>query len=271
MKLAISNIAWQTDRMDEHLALLRDVECDGVELSPSMVWADPTRVSPADVRRFKKHVDGYGLTIPSMHSLTYPRPDLTFFDSAQSRSELIAYVANLGEIANLVEAPVMVFGSSAAREIGLRNPDECHRILVESFGAMATRLEPLGVRLLIEPLDRQFTDCITNLDEGHQLVQAVNHPLFGLHVDLKCSFAEHEDQERVWTKYVTEIKHCHVADPDLRPPSAACDGHREAASAMRRAGYDGYIAIEMRRDSGDTLNVVRDALAFVRQTYLEAE
>ncbi len=270
MKLAVSNIAWETAAMDEHLALLAELGVAGLELSPSMVWPEPVDTPDDEWRRLGERVARFGLRIVSAHSLTYPRPDLHVFASEAQRQELIRYLARLARQVSLVGCPHLVFGSARSRQIGSRERAACLRLLAQTCRELAARAGEVGVALLIEPLSHDETDCINTLAEAAALQQEVAHPGFGLHVDLKSSFAEGEDLARLWQDYGPEIRHCHVADPGLRPPSSACPQHRLAAAAMQRAGYARYLSIEMGRRFGDTRQNLRDAVAFVRQTYLQA-
>jgi sugar phosphate isomerase/epimerase len=255
--------------MDDHLALLAEMGCHGLELSPSMIWEEPTSATSSVVARFKRKVSGYGLAIPSIHSLTYSRPDLKFFDSGETRTALVEYIARLAQLANSLECPLMVFGSAKSRQIGSRDRAECFEIMSQVFYQMAVRLEPSGVALLIEPLSKAETDSINNATEAVTLIQTVNHPNFLLHIDLKSSFAEKEDYDQVWSEYIRYIRHCHVANPGLRPPGDDCPDHFAAAKAIKRSQYNGYISIEMGRNFGDTLSTLRESLSFVKRTYLE--
>lgn len=268
MKLAVSNIAWETTRMDEHLAILADEGCDGLELSASSVWPEPISVCAGDLDAFKKKVFGLGLRIPSMHSLTYTRPDLTFFESDDFRRDLVGYVVSLARVASVMECPLMVFGSAKSRAIGERDRAMCYRIMADVFRRIAERAAPLGVTVIIEALGRNETDSINNMSEAMGLVRMVGHPNFSLHLDLKSSFAEGEDIDAVWRDYGREIRHCHVADPGLLPPSSACPHHVPAARAMRNAGYGGTISIEMKKCPPDTVTQLKSAIDFVRKTYL---
>ncbi len=268
MKISVSNIAWETSRMDEHLSLLQDLGCDGMELSPNMIWDEPVEVDRQVLLSFKHKVDSYGLDMPSMHSLTYTRPDLTFLDSEKSRNDLVNYVVSLGEIANLMEIPVMVFGSAKSRRIGNRIRASAEDIIVDSMREIAERLAPLGVTLLIEALSKKESDFINNLGEAYDLIKKVDVPHFSLHVDLRSSFEEHEIQREIWQKYGKIVKHCHVANPGFKPPSEECLDHKCAATAMKQSGYNGFISIEMGRNYGETPKVVSDAVTFVRNNYL---
>jgi len=131
---------------------------------------------------------------------------------------------------------------------------------------MAEKIALSGVILLIEPLSRNETDSINNTREAVELIERVNHRNFALHIDLKSTFAEKEDQDEIWSKYADYIKHCHVADPGLKPPSADCAGHYDAARAIKMSGYDRYISLEIGRVGGPA--ALKEALDFVKKVYL---
>lgn len=267
MKLSFSNIAWETKDMADHLRILAEENCH-LELSPSMIWPEPIHVSVPEILAYKQFIYSFGIQISSMHSLTYPRPDLHFFKSSESRKALISYVHQLGHLANLLEIPVMVFGSGKSRSIGNRDRHECFSILVDSFSQMAEYLKPLGVVLLIEPLSKLETDSINNADEAITLIKAVHHPHFALHIDLKSSFAEKEDYRHVWQDYLSYIFHCHVANPDLAPPDETCQEHFKVAPIIKNSGYNRYISIEIKRDLQDSRRVVKESIQFVKSVYL---
>lgn len=250
--------------MDEFLPVLAKLGCD-LEFSPSMVWQDPIAVPVGEIEAFGRHVRGYGLRLCSMHSLIYPRPELTFFDGEARRRELVDYVLALGRLCRTLGIPHMVFGSARSRRIGERDREACGRILSQSFQEMAEGLLPLGIMLLIEPLSRAEADSVVGVREGAALVESVGHPNFRLHVDLRSTFVEKEDQTEIWESFGRYVRHCHVADPGFKPPSVECSGHAVAAEAMRRAGYDGYVSIEMERCSAPA--VLERAVRFVQATY----
>jgi len=254
--------------MDEHLAILANSVCEGLELSPSMIWSEPVDVPSYIIRKFKSRVNSFGLEIPSMHSLTYNRPDLHFFRSSESRKHLIDYLCRLGQIASELECSNLVFGSARSRSIGDLDSVQCTSLLVDSLGQIANRLAPLGVSILIEPLSEGETDCINTAEDAVELIQKVNHPNFALHIDLRSVFAGREDLENIWATYDTYVRHCHVADPDMRPPSLDCPEHLRAAKAIQSSSYDSYISIEIKRCFGETTKVVEKSINFVKHTYL---
>lgn len=269
MKLSVSNIAWETPRMEEFLDLLRRQGCDGLELSPSMVWEEPVDVPIQEIEAFGRKVRSFGLEFSSIHSLTYTRPDLTFFDSKDSRKRLISYIIEMGHIANMLMVPVMVFGSAKSRQIEGRPRAQCYKIMADSLHSMAKALEGLGVMLLIEPLGKKDSDCVNNAEDAMNLIRTVGHKNFAMHIDLRTSFAEKENHLKVWRNYVSYIKHCHVSNPGMKVPGPDCAEHRKASKAIRASGYDLYISIEAPRVN--SLPILEDAIRFVKSTYFEGD
>lgn len=266
MKICVSNIAWETYEMAEHLHLLKELGVDGLELSPSMVFPFPTKEPIEKWRSFKLFVNGFGLELASLHSVTYPRPDLNFYDS-EKRAELIDYVVSVGNIASELEIPHMVFGSGRSRNVGERDRSKCYEVLVSSFREISERLLEKGVSLLIEPLSSKDSDIIHTIEDGAHLVRDVNSSGFGLHVDLRSTFMNEESQEGIWTQYGDRIMHCHVADPGMLPPSESCTDHFRAAKAMKKAQYNKYLSVEMRRELGKTKENIQKSVKFLKEVY----
>ncbi len=267
MKLAVSNIAWEPSRTELFLDLLVEEGCQGLEFSSSMVWREPTVAPKEEMGRFRKLVLGRGLTFCSMHSLTYTRPDLNFFSSENHRLQLIEYIVSLGQVANFFEIPVMVFGSGRTRAIGDRNREEAMKILIQSFWEMASKLIPLGITLLIEPLTKTETNTFNSVPEAVSLIKSVNHEGFGLHVDLRSTFEDNANQGEIWAEYGKLVRHCHISDPGFKVPGPDCNKHTEAAQAIRKSGYDKFLSLEIPRISEP--ETLRKALRFVKKTYIE--
>ena len=76
MKLSVSNIAWDNNELEEHLALLKELGCDGVEVAPSCIWEEPVNAAKDEIESLRRLISKYGLVIPAFHALLFTRPDL---------------------------------------------------------------------------------------------------------------------------------------------------------------------------------------------------
>lgn len=267
MRISVSNIAWDNKELEKHLSLLKDLHCDGVEIAPSCIWKEPIDTTPEEVEYFKKIVTKHGLIIPAFHALLFTRPDLYLFGDKFVRSETILYLKNLIRLAGDLSVKVLVYGSPKSRMIGKNPYDECHSIAVDTFCKLAKEASIHNTCFCIEPLGPSECDFINTADEGYNLVKDVNNPHFGLLLDAKGMVDAKEDFEIVFSKYGGILKHFHVGDPGLAPPGFTGLDHSKIGQSLTKSQYKGFISIEMKRGFGDTKEVIKKAVAYVKEKY----
>jgi D-psicose/D-tagatose/L-ribulose 3-epimerase len=270
MKLSVSNIAWEQNALEEHLQLLRDLECDGVEIAPSCIWKEPVEAGREEINDLKARVAGHGLSIPAFHALLFTRPDLYLFGDRGIREQTVAYLKQLIRLAGLLSVPVLVYGSPASRRVGNRQYEQCYGIAVEVFRELGTEAALHDTFFCIEPLGPAENDFIRTADEAVKLIDDVAEPHFGLHLDARAMADASEDTQTVFRKYARIMKHFHVGDPGLAPPGFTGFDHALTGSALQSSGYDRFVSIEMKRGFGNSIKVIADAVSYVRQCYFKA-
>ncbi|HBH97606.1 MAG TPA: hypothetical protein DDX89_07480, partial [Candidatus Omnitrophica bacterium] len=247
MKLSVSNIAWDPAELADHLALLRDLGCDGVELAPSCIWPEPVEAEAEERARIKTLIQRTGLDVTGFHSLLYTRPDLQLFKDHASLREMVAYLNRLVHLCADLDGRLLIFGSPRNRVRHGRSVEECLAWAAEAFTEVAEKAGRCGVSLCIEPLGPSETDFIQSSLEGAALVERVGHPNFRLHLDTKALVGSGEDVEAVLAHYGGTLRHFHVSDPGLAPPGSAGIDHARIGRALCRSGYQGFVSLEMRR------------------------
>jgi len=267
MRLSVSNIAWQENELEEHLSLLKELGCDGVEIAPSCIWKEPVGVSSKEVESFKKIVLKYGLTIPALHALLFKRPDLYLFGSIEKRQETILYLKGLISLAGELSAKVLIYGSSASRKIGDRDYAKCYEIAVEIFRELAAHAQENNTIFCIEPLSLKESDFINTAEQGYRLVRDVGHSNFGLHLDLKAMIESKEDIDVILPKYASIMRHFHISEPGLVPVGNAGFDHSGVGKIFSKISYNGFVSIEMRRGFGDSREIIKKAVEYVRKVY----
>ncbi len=267
MKISVSNIAWENKELDEHLALLKDLNCDGVEVAPSCIWEEPINATISEINNFGKNVAKYGLEIPAFHALLFTKPELYLFGNKAARDDTILYLKRLLELAGNLSVKVFVYGSPRSRQVDNKSYKECYKIAIDVFSELAQKASSYNICFCIEPLGPRESDFINNADEGYQLVQDVNSPYFGLHLDAKAMLEAKEDFSAVFNKYGSILRHFHVGDPGLAPPGYTGWDHSEIGNSLSKSLYKGFVSIEMKRSFGDTREVIRKAVAYVKEKY----
>jgi sugar phosphate isomerase/epimerase len=224
--------------------------------------------SSAQRKEIAHLIQNHGLEITGFHALLYTRPDLQFFESRASLARTVDYLKRLIKLCAEMGGKVLVFGSPKNRVRAGRDYAECMAWAVEGFAETAKEAGQCGIMFCIEPLAPSETEFIQSSDEGMQLVSLVDHPSFGLHLDAKAMIGSRENIKEVLGKYGRHVRHFHAGDPGLAPPGSTGVDHAEFGRALREAGYEGYVSIEMRRGFGPTREVVARSVSYVKQCYL---
>lgn len=268
-RLSISNIAWNPEELDSFLDLIAELGCDGVELAPSLLWAEPAIVSNSEIKIFRRKLENKNLVPAAFHALLFTRPELKLFDTFELREQTINYLLSLIRVAGELGVSCLIFGSPASRKLGKKTARECYLMAVEAFRQLGREARKLGTCFCIEPLGPSENEFITSSQEAWQLVQDVEEPGFGLHLDTKAMHEVKENYAAIFAQIGDSLKHLHVSEPGLAPIGSVPSpiDHQSIAHELKKTEYRGFISIEMRRQTGDNREQVKKAIEFVRKNY----
>ncbi len=270
MNIAVSSIAWHPEEEAAVAKKLQSLGIKHVELAPTKIWKDPTEVSAEDARKVVNWWKSYGIDIIAFQSMLFSRPDLKLFEDKYIRAECLKYLSDFIVLAGVMGADRMVFGSPKNRQRGGMDYAEAFDIAKEFFGELAVVAHDNNVIFCIEPNASQYNcDFVTTAKEGAELVQAVNHPSFGLHLDTACMALTGDDMRQSIHEYGDLLKHFHISSPMLEQVEERDDiDHAGASKALQDIGYNDIVSIEMRPDeiSGNVERVAQ-AIHFTKQIY----
>lgn len=261
-------------RLDDALITLHELGYRGVALTPDVHHLDPIAT---DLEFQVKHCrdvlgicrlncvieTGARFVLDSRRkhqpTLLSPTPDerttrFYFLENSVRLAEAIGY------------PPVVSFWSGTAVDDAPQSV--LMERLVDGCKRLADTAAERGVRLAFEPEPGMFIDT---MDKFAELSQKVNHPAFGLTVDvghLVCN------GELPVSRFLTEWKHVlwnvHIEDMRRGVHDHVLFGEGEVDFAdvfagLRAAGYDGGVYVELSRHSHDAVNTARKAKAFLGQ------
>jgi sugar phosphate isomerase/epimerase len=140
------------------------------------------------------------------------------------------------------------------------------KIMIECCRALCKYAEPKGVRLAFEPEPGMYIDTMARFARLHK---NVGHPLFGLTLDvghLHClgepiASTISEWREWLWNVHIEDMRrgvHDHLMFGEGEMDFA------EVFAALRAAGYQGGVHVELSRHSHDAVETARRALGFLR-------
>jgi len=267
VKLSISNIGWENSELDEHLKLIRECGCHGVELAASCIWSEPIDTSKKERKELKDKINNAGLEVAGLHALLFTRPDLEILGTDERRDKAADYLGELFELCHDLGGKVLVYGSPRSRRLQGQEYDEAMSITADFFRRVAPKARLSNVYLCIEPLSEKETDFIQLSREGADLVKRVNHPNFQLHLDAAAMAYGRESFHQVFSENKSIIKHFHVSEPGLVPAGTTDFDHGIIGKELKAMKYDGYVSIEMRRGFGSSKKIVKQSIEYVKDKY----
>lgn len=265
-RLAVSNIAWQPEEEWEVAALLQSLGVSSVEIAPTKVFADPTKVSERDAAAYVERWADHGVSVVAFQSMLFGRPDLALFESASQRRAAIDRLSAFIDLAGVMGVGVLVFGSPGNRRVPEGQTEaDVWATAVATFAELGAHARAVGTRFCIEPNPVQYAcNFVTTVDAGAGLVRDVDDDGFALHLDaagMALAGDSAEDIDRV----ADILCHFHVSAPQLGPIEDRTVDHLANFRALHASGYSGTISIEMRPGgTGEGVARVRDAVLLTR-------
>jgi sugar phosphate isomerase/epimerase len=184
---------------------------------------------------------------------------------ARDRTTRQEFIRSAIDIAKELEADAVSFWSGTPLDI----PDESVLLkrLVDGCRHLCDYAEKQKVRLAFEPEPGMFIDTMARFAE---LKERVNHPLFGLTIDighLHCQgevpIADHLRQwkDRLWNVHIEDMRrgvHEHLmfgeGEIDFVP----------VLKTLEEIGYSGGVHVELSRHSHDAVETARKAMEFLK-------
>lgn len=268
-RLAVSSIGWLPEESDEVMRLLHVDGVTGLEIAPTTVWPDPASVGANEIGRARARWADLGLRVVALQALLYGRPELVVFADATARRRTVDHLVRMCRLAGGLGASVLVFGSPRNRRTSGRPPAEVERIARRFFRAVGRAAADHGAVLCIEPNPADYgTDFVTSLDEARRLVDDVDHPGFGLHLDAGALALDGPGKAPDLAAVAHRARHFHISEPGLVEFGSSGLEHGWIASTMSAGGYDGWRSLEMAAaPAGGNPARIRRALAAARLVY----
>src|SRR5215813_6381028 len=264
MRLAVSNIAWNDADEPTVFTLLRQHGVTGIEVAPTRLWPDWSGATPAAARAARTRFADAGFEVPSFQAILFGKPELGLF------ADPLAFVDHISRVADLAAelgAHRLVYGAPKSRDRGSLSEAAAVTRAVDVFRLAAAACAARDTMLCIEPNPPAYgCNFVTNSSEGLALVRAVDAPGFGLHLDAAGMVMAGEDPLAALVAARSHLHHVHASEPHLAPLAPASIDHARIGRTLRRIGYDGWVAVEMRR-ADDAVPALARAVDHARACY----
>ncbi|MCS7315565.1 MAG: sugar phosphate isomerase/epimerase family protein [Bryobacterales bacterium] len=154
-------------------------------------------------------------------------------------ADAIRAVADAG--ANLLVGPLY---SPVGYLPGRRRTRDEWRWAVEAYRELTTVLDPNGVTLAIEPLNRFETYFLNTAADAVALAIEVDHPRVGVLLDTFHMNIEEKNLGAAYRLAGRHLKHVHACENDRGTPGTGHIEWNAVFAALREIGYDGWLTIE---------------------------
>jgi sugar phosphate isomerase/epimerase len=154
---------------------------------------------------------------------------------------LRAYVTRLFDTMQRAGIDVIGYGSGASRWVPVGFDAERALDKVCEFLQMCDEVgRPRGVRVALEPYNRDDANLLNTVAEALKLVQKVNLPNCQLMADFFHMRLNDESLTELETA-APYLIHAHIAEPGRGRPQTTAEEHTRFLQTLRRAGYDGRV------------------------------
>lgn len=143
-----------------------------------------------------------------------------------------------------IGADTVVFGSGGARSFPEGFPRQrAEEQVLQFLNLAADYAEPLGITIVIEPLNRKESNIINSVPEAVDFAEKVNRKPIQVLADFYHMDEEDEPLENI-VSCKEYVKHIHVADTGRLAPGTGNYPYSEFVDCLKKADYDGRISIE---------------------------
>jgi sugar phosphate isomerase/epimerase len=269
MKFGICNEIFKGWPLDKVFKYCRQLGYDGVELAPFTIADDVRSVSRAERLSIRERATEAGIEIIGLHWLLV-KPEGLYINHTDSgiRKKTSDYLVALVEFCAEVGGRIMVAGSPKQRAL---LPDvsysQARAWTIETLRPVVQRAETQDVVVCFEPLGPAETDFINTAEEAILLTQEIRSSAFKIILDVKAMSSEKKPIPQIISESVSHFAHFHANDPNLKGPGSGNVDFKLIAPALKQAGYDDYVSVEVFRFEEGPERIATESLRYLRECF----
>lgn len=246
MRLAISNIAWDTSEDEDIAKLLKQYGVDAIDVAPGKYFPDPKNTSAADIARVRHWWQNHGIEIGGMQALLFGTTGLNLFGSNDTQTAMLEHLEAVCRIGAGLGATKLVFGSPKNRDCSALSSEVARDIAIRFFRRLGDIASRHGVVVCLEPNPPCYgANFMINSADTASIVVAVAQPAIRMQLDTGALNINGEEPATVVQNNVTLIGHIHASEPNLVPLGEGGTDHAKVAACLRERLPEHIVSIEM--------------------------
>ncbi|MBI2286027.1 MAG: sugar phosphate isomerase/epimerase [Nitrosomonadales bacterium] len=246
MRLAISNIAWDTFEDQQIAELLKRFGVDAIDVAPGKYFPDPAKATDEEIARVKCWWAERGIEITGMQALLFGTTGLNVFGSPEVQKMMLHHLAAVCRIGAGLGATRLVFGSPKNRDRSDLSDEQVAEIAIPFFRHLGDIAQSYDVVICLEPNPPCYgANFMTTSDETAEVVRQVAHPAIRMQLDTGALTINGEDPAAVLQYSESLIGHVHASEPDLVPLGDGGTDHAKVATCLKQLLPQHVVSIEM--------------------------
>lgn len=269
MRLAISNIAWETTEDTSVAKLLGKFGVDAIDLAPGKYFPDPANTKEESVKNVRQWWAEQGIAITGMQGLLFGTAGLNLFGDRKTQEIMLEHLRAVSRICSGLGAVPLVFGSARNRDRSGLSEDQALEYAVSFFRRLGDVAAEHDVMVCLEPIPSRYgANFMTTSEEAAHVVTTVDHAAIRMQFDAGCLAVNGESPEAVLEKSSALIGHIHASEPDLAPLGDGGTDHQLVHRALQRYLPEHVVTIEMIATNKEPhLLSIERALTFASDCY----
>ena len=271
MKFGICNEIYQGWALDDIFAHARKTGYDVVEIAPFTIAKSVSDITAAQRTSIRDAAARVGIGISGLHWVLAQTEGkhLTHSD-ADVRRETARYFVELVDCCADIGGTRIIVGSPKQRSLmeGIAH-EQAWEWATEIFRDAVKRAEDRSVVLCIEPLAPAETNFINTAGEAVRFAEQFHSPAMSVILDVKAMSSETKPIPRIIHESAGQFAYFHANDANLKGPGFGDVDFHPIAAALRTAGYDGTVSVEVFKFEEGPQIIATKSREYLRQVFGE--
>ncbi len=224
---------------EENAARLENLGYDGIELAVR----DPAML---DVKGIQDALAQHHMLVPAIGTgQAWGEEHLSFTDPDPAVRERAIYrVKSHVPLAHEFDALIILGLIRGLVQPGVSR-EQSHAWLVEALRSVAGAADAIGVRLVIEPINRYETNLLNNVGDTLAVIDEVGADNVGVLYDTFHSNIEEADMDASLRACGPRLFHVHLADSNRWAPGAGHTDFARVIATLNEMNYAGWVSAEI--------------------------
>lgn len=248
MKLSLCNEVIRALPFERQCALAAQLGYEALEVAPFTLGDDAYRMPASERVAIRRACSDAGIAVSGLHWLLVAPAGLSITTADRPAWEnTLDVMRRLVELCADLGGTYLVHGSPAQRRTGDNSDRQAAAVRgEEAWAKVAQDAQRAGMIYCIEPLAPRETDFVNTIAEAAAIVERIANPALRTMIDTSAAATEAEPVVALVDRWMPTglVTHVQLNDRNRRGPGQGKDAFTPVLAALKRNGYDGWLAME---------------------------